>query len=181
MIDSWIKQYEGDPDFEFDLLAIDIGERLVERMERLSINRTELAAKIGVSKARISQILSGHDNLTLKSLVAVAIETREPHRSSSEEQRNRYGSDSFQVASFCDSGKFQYRPRAIDPRETLLDRCRANLLYASPNEGLLTSGISGWNRLSTKRQTKRLKSLMNLRRKSRARSSRNLLLRRIPT
>ena len=73
MIDSWIKQYEGDPDFEFDLLAIDIGERIVERMEQLSINRTELAAKIGVSKARISQILRGHDNLTLKSLVAVAI------------------------------------------------------------------------------------------------------------
>ena len=73
MIDSWIQQYEGDPDFEFDLLAIDIGERLVERMEKLSMNRTELAAKIGVSKARISQILGGHDNLTLKSLVAVAI------------------------------------------------------------------------------------------------------------
>ena len=37
------------------------------------MTRTELAAKIGVSKARISQILGGHDNLTLKSLVAVAI------------------------------------------------------------------------------------------------------------
>lgn len=73
MIDSWIKQFEGDPEFEFDLLAIDIGERIVERMEQLTINRTELATKIGVSKARVSQILRGHDNLTLKSLVAVAI------------------------------------------------------------------------------------------------------------
>ena len=72
MIDDWIRQYEGDPEFEFDLLAIDIGERMVERMEQLSMTRTELAGKIGVSKARISQILSGNDNLTLKSLVAVA-------------------------------------------------------------------------------------------------------------
>ena len=73
MIREWIRQYEGDPDFEFDLLAIEVGERIIERMELLKMTRTELAAKIGVSKARISQILSGHDNLTLKSLVAVAI------------------------------------------------------------------------------------------------------------
>ena len=72
MIKEWSRQYEGDPEFEFDLLAIEIGERIVERMELLKMTRTELAAKIGVSKARISQILSGHDNLTLKSLVAVA-------------------------------------------------------------------------------------------------------------
>ena len=73
MIKEWSRQYEGDPEFEFDLLAIEIGERIVERMELLKMTRTELAAKIGVSKARISQVLSGHDNLTLKSLVAVAI------------------------------------------------------------------------------------------------------------
>ena len=72
VIKEWSRQYEGDPEFEFDLLAIEIGERIVERMELLKMTRTELAAKIGVSKARISQILSGHDNLTLKSLVAVA-------------------------------------------------------------------------------------------------------------
>ena len=41
-------------------------------MEQLRITRTALAAALGVSKARISQILNGHDNLTLKSLVAVA-------------------------------------------------------------------------------------------------------------
>ena len=73
MIKEWNRQYEGDPEFEFDLLAIEIGERIVERMELLKMTRSELAGKIGVSKARISQILSGHDNLTLKSLVAVAI------------------------------------------------------------------------------------------------------------
>ena len=73
MIENWVRQYEGDPEFEFDLLAIDVGERIVERMEDLGMTRTELAAAVGVSKARISQILGGHDNLTLKSLVAVAV------------------------------------------------------------------------------------------------------------
>ena len=73
MIDNWVRQYQGDPEFEFDLLAIEVGERIVERMEELGMTRTELAAAVGVSKARISQILSGNDNLTLKSLVAVAV------------------------------------------------------------------------------------------------------------
>ena len=72
MIENWVKRYEGDPEFEFDRLALDVGERIVERMEKLGMSRTDLAAAVGVSKARISQILSGHDNLTLKSLVAVA-------------------------------------------------------------------------------------------------------------
>ena len=73
MIKKWSRQYRGDPEFEFDLLAIDVGERIVERMEELGMTRTRLAAAVGVSKARISQILSGRDNLTLKSLVAVAM------------------------------------------------------------------------------------------------------------
>ena len=73
MIEGWVRHYEGDPEFEFDRLAIDVCERIVERMEALGITRTELAEAVGVSKARISQILSGHDNLTLKSLVAIAI------------------------------------------------------------------------------------------------------------
>lgn len=73
MIDNWVRRYQGDPEFEFDLLAIEVGERIVERMGELGMTRTELAAAVGVSKARISQILSGNDNLTLKSLVAVAV------------------------------------------------------------------------------------------------------------
>ena len=72
MIEKWVQAYEGDPEFEFDLLAIEVGELIVGRMEELGMTRTGLATAIGVSKARISQVLSGHDNLTLKSLVAVA-------------------------------------------------------------------------------------------------------------
>lgn len=73
MIDEWVREYEGDPEFEFDRLAIEIGERIVERMEALGMSRAKLAEAVGVSKARISQLLSGNGNLTLKSLVAIAI------------------------------------------------------------------------------------------------------------
>ena len=70
---DWIGSYEGDPDYEFDVLALEIGEQIVERMEELGLTQAGLARKMGVSRARISQILRGDDNLTLKSVVAVAI------------------------------------------------------------------------------------------------------------
>ncbi len=69
---DWIGEREGTPDFEFDLLAVSVGEAIVERMEALGLTRTELAARMGVSRARVTQVLSGTDNLTLKTLVAVA-------------------------------------------------------------------------------------------------------------
>ena len=70
---DWIGSYEGDPEYEFDMLALEIGEQIVERMEELELTQADLARKMGVSRARISQILRGDDNLTLKSIVAVAI------------------------------------------------------------------------------------------------------------
>ena len=70
---DWIGTFEGDPDYEFDVLAIEVGEQIVARMEEQGITQADLARKMGVSRARISQILRGNDNLTLKSIVAVAI------------------------------------------------------------------------------------------------------------
>ena len=70
---DWIGSYEGDPEYEFDVLALEIGEQIVAHMEELGLTQAELARKMGVSRARVSQILRGDDNLTLKSIVAVAI------------------------------------------------------------------------------------------------------------
>ena len=70
---DWIGTFEGDPDFEFDRIAIDIGEQIVARMEERGMTQADLAREMGVSRARVSQILRGNDNLTLKSIVAVAI------------------------------------------------------------------------------------------------------------
>ena len=69
---DWIAQFRGDPEFEFHLAAARIGEEIVARLEELELTQAELAQRMGVSPARVSQILRGADNLTLKSLVAVA-------------------------------------------------------------------------------------------------------------
>ena len=70
---DWVGTYGGDPDYEFDRLAIEIGEQIVAHMERQEVSQSDLARRLGVSRARISQILRGSDNLTLKSIVAVAV------------------------------------------------------------------------------------------------------------
>ena len=72
-LQDWIDEFQGDPEYEFDKVAIEVGEQIVARMEELGMTQADLARQMGVSRARISQILRGSDNLTLKSIVAVAI------------------------------------------------------------------------------------------------------------
>ena len=70
---DWIGSYDGDPEYEFDKLAIEVGEQIVARMEERGMTQADVAREMGVSRARVSQILRGNDNLTLKSIVAVAV------------------------------------------------------------------------------------------------------------
>ncbi len=70
---DWIDSLHDDPEYQFDRLNIRIGEEIVARMEALQLNRTALAEQMGVSKARVTQILAGDDNLTMKTLVNVAL------------------------------------------------------------------------------------------------------------
>lgn len=72
-LQDWIDEFQGDPDYEFTKVAIDVGEQIVARMEERGMTQADLARAMGVSRARVSQILRGNDNLTLKSIVAVAI------------------------------------------------------------------------------------------------------------
>jgi transcriptional regulator with XRE-family HTH domain len=46
---------------------------ITQRMRQKDMNRTELAAAMGVSPGRVSQILSGDGNLTLYTLAAVCV------------------------------------------------------------------------------------------------------------
>ena len=68
----WFETYKDDPEFLFELATTAVGEAIVESMERLGVTRSELAKRLGVSRPRVTQILAGDDNLTLKTLVAVA-------------------------------------------------------------------------------------------------------------
>ena len=70
---GWFEEYKDDPDYQFELMSITVGEGIVEALLRLGITRSELAKRLHVSRPRISQILAGDENLTLRTLVGVAV------------------------------------------------------------------------------------------------------------
>ncbi|GJM43215.1 MAG: hypothetical protein DHS20C21_00570 [Gemmatimonadota bacterium] len=49
-------------------LILDVTEQLVEAMEEVGVSRTELAQRLGKSKGFVSQVLSGNQNVTLRTL-----------------------------------------------------------------------------------------------------------------
>lgn len=70
--EQWLSEYKADPDYLFEVCSIEVTEAIVERMRALRLSRAELAERLGVSRPRVTQILAGDDNLTLRTLVAVA-------------------------------------------------------------------------------------------------------------
>ena len=66
------RDYAGDPEFEFYMLALEAGERIVERQAELGLTDAMVASRMGSRTERFRRILRGNDGLTLKSIVAVA-------------------------------------------------------------------------------------------------------------
>lgn len=69
---SWYEGYENDPGYQFELLSLAIGEGIVEAVQRLGVTRSQMAERRGVSEPRVTQILAGDENLTLRTLATVA-------------------------------------------------------------------------------------------------------------
>lgn len=67
-----LQEYKDDPDFQTELLLLDINEQIVERMVARGMRRSELAQRLGSSRAFVTKLLNGRPNLTLKTLVEVA-------------------------------------------------------------------------------------------------------------
>lgn len=57
--------------FEEEVLVGEATDTVVGLLESLGLPRKELARRLGVSPGRVSQILSGEENLTLRSLGAL--------------------------------------------------------------------------------------------------------------
>ncbi len=70
--EGWVEQYREDPEYLFEMASLEFGESVVSRMEALGLKRSDLAARMGVSKPRVTQLLAGDENLTLKTMVALA-------------------------------------------------------------------------------------------------------------
>ncbi len=51
---------------------LDVTEEIHVQMEEMGVSRTELAERMGKSKAYVSQLLSGNRNMTLRSLAAIS-------------------------------------------------------------------------------------------------------------
>ena len=64
--------FEGRAAFERDHLSNQIVDGVSNFMRSRGVSQQELAAKLGVSEGRVSQILSGDQNLTLKTLAGLA-------------------------------------------------------------------------------------------------------------
>lgn len=73
---GWFKEeWERAKDtFEYKLasLELEVTERILEIMEEKGISRSELAERLGVSKAAISKLLNNGSNMTLKRLLTIA-------------------------------------------------------------------------------------------------------------
>ncbi len=67
-----IAKYQNDPDYQFERLILEVNEQIVTMMEAGQVRRTDLASRLGVSKAYVTKLLNGPENVTLKTLVRVA-------------------------------------------------------------------------------------------------------------
>lgn len=67
-----ITEGENDPDSLTDELLLDVTEQIYRRMRDCGIRPSDLAGRLGVSRAFVSQLLNGKPNMTMRTLVGVA-------------------------------------------------------------------------------------------------------------
>jgi DNA-binding Xre family transcriptional regulator len=74
--EKWFKDkleaFREDAEFYAEELILDLTEQVVVAMKELGVNRTELAARMGVSKAFITKLLRGNTNITLRTMASLA-------------------------------------------------------------------------------------------------------------
>lgn len=69
---SKLSKYENKSSYIAEELLLQVTEKIVELLIQKKMTRTELSAKMKVSKPYITKILNGNENLTLKTLVNIA-------------------------------------------------------------------------------------------------------------
>ena len=68
----------GTPEDQLENVLYDLTESIDVRMEELGINRSQLAGRLGVSRAAVTKMLRGNANFTVRTLVELgrALECR---------------------------------------------------------------------------------------------------------
>jgi len=59
-------------DAELTRLTMQVTDEITWRMRSLGLSRADLASRMGVSPGRVSQVLSGGENITLRTLASLA-------------------------------------------------------------------------------------------------------------
>lgn len=67
-----LQRYENDAAFLTDDLLVDVTDQIASAMTARGLRAVDLAARLGVSRAYVSQLLNGRPNLTVRTLVDVA-------------------------------------------------------------------------------------------------------------
>ena len=68
-----LQQYENDPEFVAEGLAIGFVEDMLECLEKRGLSQSWLAEQMGVSRAHVSRILNARPNMTLLTIAKIAI------------------------------------------------------------------------------------------------------------
>jgi transcriptional regulator with XRE-family HTH domain len=63
---------EHDPDYIYEGIVLDLTEQIAARLIDTGMRRSELAERLGTSRAYVTKLLDGQENMTLKTLVRVA-------------------------------------------------------------------------------------------------------------
>lgn len=72
-LERYYHQYDKDPDFIAEGMAITIVEEALKVMQSEGLSRTDLANAMGVSKAQVSRLFNAPPNLTLRSIARLGI------------------------------------------------------------------------------------------------------------
>ena len=69
-----IEEMEANPDPEWDLYGVllEVTEEIARGLMARNMKRSELADRLGTSRAYVTKLLDGQENMTLKTLVRVA-------------------------------------------------------------------------------------------------------------
>lgn len=70
---QYLDRYRDDPDYILEGVILDVTEQIVAAMEEQEVSRSELAERMGVSRAYITKLLRGEGNTTLRTLVRIAL------------------------------------------------------------------------------------------------------------
>ena len=70
--EKYVQEYQNDPEFIADGLAVDIIEQLLALLKKKGLTQSWLAEQMDVSKAHISKLLSAPPNMTLITLAKIA-------------------------------------------------------------------------------------------------------------